>query len=79
MTVHRRPGRLALVGGIALALGLAGMAAAWAHAPGLAPVEVEIGIHYSHYQRSLVTVPAGRPRHHRPAQRRRDRSRMDRR
>jgi uncharacterized cupredoxin-like copper-binding protein len=59
MTAHRRPGRLALVGGIALSLGLAGMAAAWAHAPGLAPVEVEIGIHYSHYQRSLVTVPAG--------------------
>ena len=59
MTVHRRPGRLALVGGIALSLGLAGMAAAWPHAPGRAPVDVEIGIHYSHYQRSLVTVPAG--------------------
>ena len=59
MTDHRRPGRLALVGGIALSLGLAGMAAAWAHAPGLASVGVEIGIHYSHYQRSLVTVPAG--------------------
>ncbi len=57
--MHRRLGRLALVGGIALSLGLAGMAAAWAHAPGLASVGVEIGIHFSHYQRSLVTVPAG--------------------
>jgi uncharacterized cupredoxin-like copper-binding protein len=59
MAGHRRPGRLALAGGIALSLGLAGMAAAWAHAPGLAPVDVEIPIHYSHYGRSLVTVPAG--------------------
>lgn len=59
MTSHRRPGRLALVGGIVLSLGLAGLAAAWAHAPGLAPVTVDIGIHYSHYQTSLVTVPAG--------------------
>jgi uncharacterized cupredoxin-like copper-binding protein len=59
MAEHRRPGRLALAGGIALSLGLAGMAAAWAHAPGLAPVDVEIPIHYSHYGRSLVTVPAG--------------------
>jgi uncharacterized cupredoxin-like copper-binding protein len=59
MAPHRRPGRLALVGGIALSLGLAGMAAAWTHAPGLASVAVEIPIHYSHYGRSLVTVPAG--------------------
>jgi uncharacterized cupredoxin-like copper-binding protein len=59
MTSHRRPGRLALVGGIVLSLGLAGLAAAWAHAPGLAPVTVDIGIHYSHYQTSLVTVPVG--------------------
>ena len=35
------------------------MAAAWTHAPGLAPVDVEIPIHYSHYGQSLVTVPAG--------------------
>jgi uncharacterized cupredoxin-like copper-binding protein len=61
MIVHRRPGRLALVGGIALSLGLAGMAAAWAHAPGLAPVDLEIPIHYSHYGVSLVTVPVGVP------------------
>jgi uncharacterized cupredoxin-like copper-binding protein len=61
MIVHRRPGRLALVGGIALSLGLAGMAAAWAHAAGLAPVDLEIPIHYSHYGVSLVTVPVGVP------------------
>jgi uncharacterized cupredoxin-like copper-binding protein len=61
MIVHRRPGRLALVGGIALSLALAGMAAAWAHAPGLAPVDLEIPIHYSHYGVSLVTVPVGVP------------------
>jgi uncharacterized cupredoxin-like copper-binding protein len=58
-TTHRRPGRLALVGGIALSLGLAGIAAAWTHAPGLLPVTATIGIHYSHYDRSLITVPAG--------------------
>lgn len=61
MTDHRRPGRLALVGGIALSLGLAGLAAAWAHAPGLGPVSETIGIRYSHYDRSLITVPAGVP------------------
>jgi uncharacterized cupredoxin-like copper-binding protein len=56
---HRRPGHVALVGGIALSLGLAGIAAAWAYAPGLAPVTETIGIHYSHYDRSAITVPAG--------------------
>jgi uncharacterized cupredoxin-like copper-binding protein len=56
---HRRPGRLALVGGVALSLGLAGIAAAWAHAPGLGPVTETIGIRFSHYDRSTVTVPAG--------------------
>ncbi len=59
MSVHRRPGRLALVAGIALSLGLASIAAAWAHAPGLGPVNLEIGIHYSHFQTRTVTVPAG--------------------
>jgi uncharacterized cupredoxin-like copper-binding protein len=58
-TTHRRPGRLALVGGIAISLGLAGIAAAWTHPPGLLPVTATIGIHYSHYDRSLITVPAG--------------------
>ena len=56
---HRRPGRLALVGGIALSLGLARIAAAWAHAPGLGPVTEQIGVHYSHYDRSRITVPGG--------------------
>jgi uncharacterized cupredoxin-like copper-binding protein len=55
----RRPGRLALAGGVALSLGLAGIAAAWAHAPGLVPVSESIGIHYSHYDRATITVPAG--------------------
>jgi len=55
----RRPGRLALVGGVALSLGLAGIAAAWAHAPGLMPVSESIGIHYSDYDRGTITVPAG--------------------
>jgi uncharacterized cupredoxin-like copper-binding protein len=61
MTTLRRPGRLALVGGIALALGLAGIAAAWVHAPVGGPLSVEIGIRYSHYERGRVTVPAGVP------------------
>jgi uncharacterized cupredoxin-like copper-binding protein len=56
-TIHRRPGRLALVGGIALSLGLAGIAVAWARAP----VTETIGIRYSHYDQSLITVPAGVP------------------
>jgi uncharacterized cupredoxin-like copper-binding protein len=56
---HRRPGRLALVGGVALSLGLAGIAAVWAHAAGLGPVTETIGIHYSRYDRSLISVPAG--------------------
>jgi uncharacterized cupredoxin-like copper-binding protein len=61
MTTIRRPGRLALVGGLGLALGLAGIAAAWAHAPGLGPVTSEIGIHYSHFSENRVTVRAGAP------------------
>ena len=61
MTAHRRPGRLALAGGLALSLGLAGMAAAWANAPLTGPVTVEIPIRYSHYQRDAVTVRAGVP------------------
>ena len=58
---HRRPGRLALFGGLALSLGLAGMAAAWANAPAAGPVVVEIPIRYSHYERAEVTVRAGVP------------------
>jgi uncharacterized cupredoxin-like copper-binding protein len=61
MTGPRRPGRLALAGGLALALGLAGMAAAWADAPGSGPLTVEIPIRYSHFERNAVTVRAGVP------------------
>ena len=61
MTDHRRPGRLALVGGVALSLGLAGIAAAWAAAPGHSPTRVEVEIRYSHYGPADLTVPAGVP------------------
>lgn len=54
-----RPGWYALAGGLALALGLAGIAAAWAGAPARAGLTVEIPIRYSHYGRTEVTVPAG--------------------
>jgi uncharacterized cupredoxin-like copper-binding protein len=47
--------------GIALGLGLAGIAAAWADAPGSGPVTVEIPIRYTHFDRDLVTVQAGSP------------------
>ena len=56
----RRPGLLALVGGLALALGLAGMAAAWAGGPGIGEDRIEIPIHYSSFTRDVVTVRAGR-------------------
>jgi uncharacterized cupredoxin-like copper-binding protein len=59
MTDHRRPGRLALVGGIALSLGLAGIAAAWTYAPGHASARMEIAIRYSHYTPARLTVAAG--------------------
>jgi uncharacterized cupredoxin-like copper-binding protein len=61
MTASRRPGRLALAGGLALALGLVGMAAAWADLPGTDPVTIEIPIRYSHYERAEVTVRGGVP------------------
>jgi len=61
MTTLRRPGRLALVGGIALSVGLAGIAAAWAQASVPRSVTAEIGIRYSRYERSRLTVPAGVP------------------
>jgi len=60
MTRHRRPGRLALAGGLGLALGLAGIAVAWANGPG-GPVTVEIPIRYSQFERTEVTVRAGQP------------------
>ena len=61
MTGHRRPGRLALAGGIALSLGLAGIAAAWTSAPGHEPARAEIDIHHSHYTPARITVAAGTP------------------
>ncbi len=61
MTPHRRPGRLALAGGIALSLGLAGIAAAWSNAAADLTSRVDIPIRYSHYQQAEVTVRAGTP------------------
>ena len=65
MAARRRPGRLALAGGLALTLGLAGIAAVWAAGPAGGalggPVTVEIPIRYSHFERSSVTVRAGQP------------------
>jgi uncharacterized cupredoxin-like copper-binding protein len=59
----RRPGRLALFGGIALSLGLAGIAAAWVRAPGLtdAPVNADIRIHFSKFSPTEVVARAGVP------------------
>jgi uncharacterized cupredoxin-like copper-binding protein len=57
----RRPGRLALAGGVALALGVAGIAAAWVGAPGLGEPRVEIPIRYSAFTTTEVTVQAGIP------------------
>jgi uncharacterized cupredoxin-like copper-binding protein len=59
MARHRRPGRLALAG-IALALGLTGIAVAWASGTG-GSTTVEIPIRYSAFELDEVTVPAGRP------------------
>ena len=61
MTLHRRPGRFALAGGLALALGVAGMAAALADVPGPGPVTIEIPIRYSSFERDGLTVRAGSP------------------
>jgi len=61
MTPHRRPGRLALAGGIALSLGLAGIAAAWSNAAADLSSRVDIPIRYSHYLQTEVTVRAGTP------------------
>lgn len=61
MNTHvRRPGRLALVGGILLSLGLAGIAAAWVAGPA-AGSPVEIGMRYSAFTRTDLTVRAGVP------------------
>ena len=59
----RRPGRLALFGGIALSLGLAGIAAAWVRAPGLTgePTQADIRIHFSKFSPNEVVATAGVP------------------
>jgi len=64
MTTVRRPGRVALAGGLVLSLGLAGIAAAWAGLPGPSgpgPLTAEIAIHYSHYQPDRLVVAVGQP------------------
>jgi uncharacterized cupredoxin-like copper-binding protein len=61
VTTIRRPGRIALLAGLGLSLGLAGIAAAWAGGVGDAPRSAEIDIHYSHYGPNTLTVPAGTP------------------
>jgi uncharacterized cupredoxin-like copper-binding protein len=57
----RRPARLALVGGVLLSLGLAGIAAAWAHGPAGAASAAEIDIHYSQFTPTEVVATAGVP------------------
>ena len=57
----RRPGPLALVGGVVLSLSVAGMAGAWVELSGRDDPTVAIEIHYSHYEPSAVTVPLGVP------------------
>ena len=59
--VARRPGRFALVGGVLLSLGLAGIAAAWAHGPADAATKAMIGIHFSHFNPTEVVATAGVP------------------
>ena len=61
MTTVRRPGRLALVGGLLLSVGLAGVAAAWVGGPGGTPGITEIAIRYSRYTPDRIVVPAGVP------------------
>lgn len=52
---------LRLLGGLAMALGAAGVAAAWSHAPGLDKPTVTIDIHYSQFTPDTATVPLGVP------------------
>jgi uncharacterized cupredoxin-like copper-binding protein len=52
---------LRILGGIMLALGVAGVAAAWSHAPGLETRTITIDIHYSHYTPNQLEVPLGVP------------------
>ncbi len=61
MTINGRPGRVALVGGVVLALALAGIAAAWVGLPVRGPETAEIRIHHSHFGQDRLVVPAGVP------------------
>jgi uncharacterized cupredoxin-like copper-binding protein len=62
MAIHsHRPGHLALAGGVALALGLAGIAAAWVQGPAAAPTRAAIEIHFSHFSPTEVVATAGVP------------------
>ena len=60
---HRRPGRLALIGGIGLSLGVAGDRRRMGTGPASAgtPPRIEISIHFSHFSPSTVSVPLGVP------------------
>jgi uncharacterized cupredoxin-like copper-binding protein len=58
----RRPGRLVLVGGIALSLGLAGIVAAWVQGVAATPPnKATIGIHFSAFSSNEVKATAGVP------------------
>jgi uncharacterized cupredoxin-like copper-binding protein len=58
----RRPGLPALVGGLALSIGLAGIAAAWVGAPGLGPSSsAEVGIHFSKFAPAALVAKVGVP------------------
>lgn len=58
---RRRPGRLALLGGIAMSIGLAGIAAAWVQASDAGASQAEIRIHYSSFTPNVVLATAGVP------------------
>ena len=58
---RHRPGRLALVGGLALSLGLAGIATAWVRAPGINDGRTEIRMRYSAFAPTEVVARAGVP------------------
>ena len=60
-STRHRPGRFALVGGIAMAFGLAGIAAAWVEAPIAKGSHAEIRIHFSHFGPTEVVAKAGVP------------------
>jgi uncharacterized cupredoxin-like copper-binding protein len=61
VTTLHRPGRVAILAGLGLSVGLAGIAAGLAGGVGAAPRSAEIDIHYSHFGPSTLTVPAGTP------------------